>query len=107
MGAGVAIAAGRVPLEERSADQQATATLWQPLVLLGAVCEEQTRAVDLASFAIDGGRVESIERTIPDPPLSIITRVVPSSADAGAGYLVVPRPRVRRHLTWSTPGSRS
>ena len=78
--------------------------------------KNREHARDLASFAIDGGtilvgiqedksagvltlapqplqglreRIESIARTIPDPPLSIITRVVPSVADAAAGYLVV------------------
>lgn len=73
-------------------------------------------ARDLASFAIDGGtilvgvqeekssgelslvpqplgglreRVESVARTIPDPPLSIIARVIPATADPETGYLVV------------------
>jgi hypothetical protein len=78
--------------------------------------KNREHARDLASFAIDGGtilvgiqedksagvlslapqplqglreRVESIARTIPDPPLSIITRAVPSADDTGVGYLVV------------------
>jgi hypothetical protein len=73
-------------------------------------------ARDLAPFAIDGGtlivgleedkatgafalvpqplsglpeRVEQIARTIPDAPIAILTRTIPSNADPSKGYLLV------------------
>ncbi|MBC2902106.1 RNA-binding domain-containing protein [Streptomyces cupreus] len=73
-------------------------------------------ARDLASFAVDGGtliigvqenkesrtfelapqplnglpeKVESVARTIPDPPLTVITEEISSAADDGTGYLIV------------------
>jgi hypothetical protein len=38
-------------------------------------------------------RIESIARTIPDPPLPVITTVIRSDADATLGYVVVHIPR--------------
>ncbi|MGW0647281.1 AlbA family DNA-binding domain-containing protein [Streptomyces umbrinus] len=73
-------------------------------------------AQDLASFAIDGGtlivgisedkenrsfglapqrlnglpeKVEQVARSVPDPPLNVITEVIEASADGTTGYLVV------------------
>ncbi|MER6392775.1 ATP-binding protein [Streptomyces sp. NPDC001523] len=73
-------------------------------------------ARDLASFAVDGGtliigvqenkesqtfdlapqplnglpeKIESVARTIPDPPLSVITDVLKSEAGNGTGYVIV------------------
>lgn len=73
-------------------------------------------ARDLASFAVDGGtyiigigedkqkqtfelspqplaglaeRIEQIARTIPDPPLPVLCRSIPSSQDPSLGYLIV------------------
>lgn len=71
-------------------------------------------ARDLASFAVDGGtmligldehddgtvtlapqplarlaeRIEQVAATVPDPPLAVITRRVPSDADPSSGYLL-------------------
>jgi hypothetical protein len=84
-------------------------------------------ARDLASFAVDGGtiivgieerktagdvvlkpqplaglpeRIESIARTIPDPPLPVITTVIRSDADATRGYVLVhiPHSGVAPHM---------
>lgn len=75
-------------------------------------------ARDLASLAVDGGaliigleeldddtviaapqplaqlkeRVEQVARTIPDPPLAVLTRPIPTIADATRGFLVVTVP---------------
>lgn len=73
-------------------------------------------ARDLASFAVDGGtliigvqenkdsrtfelapqplnglpeKIEQVARTIPDPPLTVITEEISSAADDGTGYLIV------------------
>jgi hypothetical protein len=73
-------------------------------------------ARDLASFAVDGGtliigvqenkdsrtfelvpqplnglpeKIEQVARTIPDPPLTVITEEVSAAADDGTGYLIV------------------
>jgi hypothetical protein len=73
-------------------------------------------ARDLASFAVDGGtlvigvredkdsrtfalapqllnglpeKVEQVARTIPDPPLTILTEEISAAADDGTGYLIV------------------
>jgi hypothetical protein len=84
-------------------------------------------ARDLASFAVDGGtliigvqenkesrtfelapqplnglpeKVESVARTIPDPPLSVITEEIRSGAGDGTGYLLVhiPASHVAPHM---------
>ena len=84
-------------------------------------------ARDLASFAVDGGaivvgleeiktdgtfelasqpldglreRIGAIARTIPDPPLDVITEAIPSEADASRGHLVihVPPSAVAPHM---------
>jgi hypothetical protein len=84
-------------------------------------------ARDLASFAIDGGtlivgldedkatgnfnlapqplsglseRVEQVARTVPDPPLAVLTSTIPSSTDASKGYLLVhvPSSAVAPHM---------
>lgn len=89
--------------------------------------KNREHARDLASFAVDGGtiivgldenktngtfmvapqpldglreRVEAIARTIPDPPLDVITEAVASEADASTGYLVihVPPSAVAPHM---------
>lgn len=71
-------------------------------------------ARDLSSFAIDGGvllvgveeadgklalapqrltglaeRVEQVARTIPDPPLAVVSRAIPCAGDPTTGYLVI------------------
>ncbi len=73
-------------------------------------------ARDLTSFAVDGGtliigvqenkegrtfecspcplnglpeKVEAVARSIPDPPLNVITEVIKAEADDGTGYLIV------------------
>lgn len=71
-------------------------------------------ARDLASFAIDGGtlivgveetptalalapqpltgvpeRIESVARTLPDPPLAVTVRTIPAAGAANSGYLLV------------------
>lgn len=81
--------------------------------------DNRETARDLASFAIDGGtliigiaedktnrtfmlapqplagmaeKVEQVARSIPDPPLSILTETITSEADQTTGYLVVDVP---------------
>ncbi len=88
--------------------------------------KNREHARDLASFAVDGGsllvgiaeepdgtlrlapqplsglreRVESIARTIPDPPLTVVTQAIASDDDPGVGYLVihVPASPVAPHM---------
>lgn len=78
--------------------------------------ENKESARDMASFAIDGGtliigiaedktnrvftlapqplkglaeKIEQIARSIPDPPLNVITREIESGADSSTGYLII------------------
>ncbi|MFF3020032.1 helix-turn-helix domain-containing protein [Streptomyces sp. NPDC057939] len=86
-------------------------------------------ARDLASFAVDGGtliigvqenketqtfepapqplnglpeKIEPVARTIPDPPLPVITDVLKSEAGNGTGYVIVHIPASPVARTWST-----
>ncbi|OXZ01504.1 helix-turn-helix domain-containing protein [Streptomyces sp. 2R] len=82
----------------------------------GTKSDNKELARDLASFAIDGGtlvigvqenkdsrtfelspqplnglpeKIESVARTIPDPPLAVITEEITAKATDGTGYLIV------------------
>ncbi|MFJ3780103.1 helix-turn-helix domain-containing protein [Streptomyces sp. NPDC090075] len=82
----------------------------------GSKGDNKELARDLASFAVDGGtliigveenkesrtfecapqplnglpeKVESVARTIPDPPLTVITEEISSAVGDGTGYLIV------------------
>ncbi|MFC8728243.1 AlbA family DNA-binding domain-containing protein [Streptomyces bacillaris] len=82
----------------------------------GTKSDNRELARDLASFAIDGGtlvigvqenkdsrtfelasqplnglpeKIESVARTIPDPPLTVITEEITAKAADGTGYLIV------------------
>jgi hypothetical protein len=116
-------------LQQAIADGLLEETHWLDLKreLTSSKSANREFARDLASFAVDGGtiivgieerktvgdvvlnpqplaglpeRIESIARTIPDPPLPVITTVIRSDADASRGYVLVhiPRSGVAPHM---------
>lgn len=60
-------------------------------VIIGIAEDKPTSTFKLEPQALDGlaERVESIARTIPDPPLNVITAPIPATGKEGIGYLVV------------------
>lgn len=84
------LAPGRVKNREHARDL-ASFAIDGGTILVGIAEDTATGAVTLAPQPLSGlrERVESIARTIPDPPLSIVTRAVPTANDGGLGYLVV------------------
>ena len=84
------LAPGKVKNREHARDL-ASFAIDGGTILIGIAQDTTTGALSLAPQPLSGlrERIESIARTIPDPPLSIVTRAVPTANDAELGYLVV------------------
>ncbi|MDX3588919.1 AlbA family DNA-binding domain-containing protein [Streptomyces europaeiscabiei] len=60
-------------------------------LVIGVQENKENRTFELAPQPLNGlpEKVEQVARTIPDPPLTIITEEISSAADDGTGYLIV------------------
>ncbi|MBP5934249.1 ATP-binding protein [Streptomyces sp. LBUM 1479] len=92
-------------------------------LIIGVQENKESRTFELAPQPLSGlsEKVEQVARTIPDPPLTVITEEIGSATDDGTGYLVVHIPAspvaphmvdtgtsaaaTRRSTRWATPRS--
>lgn len=60
-------------------------------LIIGVQENKESRAFDLAPQPLNGlpEKIEQVARTIPDPPLNILTEEIKAAADDGTGYLIV------------------
>ena len=60
-------------------------------LIIGIAEDKTNRTFSLAPQPLNGlpERIEQIARSIPDPPLNVITQEIPSEADPAQGYLIV------------------
>ncbi|MGW4048574.1 AlbA family DNA-binding domain-containing protein [Streptomyces sp. NPDC004721] len=60
-------------------------------LIIGVQENKESRTFELAPHPLNGlpEKIEQVARTIPDPPLTILTEEISSAADDGSGYLVV------------------
>ncbi|MFD8431803.1 helix-turn-helix domain-containing protein [Streptomyces coelicoflavus] len=60
-------------------------------LIIGVQENKDSRTFELAPQPLDGlpEKVEQVARTIPDPPLTVLTEEISSTADDGTGYLIV------------------
>jgi hypothetical protein len=60
-------------------------------LIIGVQENKESRTFELAPQPLNGlsEKVEQVARTIPDPPLTVITEEIGSATDDGTGYLVV------------------
>lgn len=89
-------AKGPLPLKSGSANKELARDLamFAPdggTVIIGIAEDKPTGKFRLKPQPLNGlaERVESIARTIPDPPLNVITAPIPATGREGSGYLVV------------------
>ncbi|WP_432030045.1 AlbA family DNA-binding domain-containing protein [Streptomyces sp. 1222.5] len=90
-------------------------------LIIGVQENKESRTFELAPQPLNGlaEKVESVARTIPDPPLTVLTQEIRSAAGVGTGYLLVHIPAspvaphmvdnryfaaaTRRSTRWATP----
>ncbi|MER5353468.1 ATP-binding protein [Kitasatospora sp. NPDC002551] len=60
-------------------------------LIIGVQENKDSRTFELAPQPLNGlpEKIEQVARTIPDPPLTVLTEEISSAADDGTGYLVV------------------
>ncbi|MFB8085038.1 helix-turn-helix domain-containing protein [Streptomyces sp. NPDC055992] len=60
-------------------------------LIIGVQENKESRTFELAPQPLNGlpEKIEQVARTIPDPPLTVITEEIGSSADDGTGYVIV------------------
>ncbi|MFJ6384740.1 helix-turn-helix domain-containing protein [Kitasatospora sp. NPDC092039] len=60
-------------------------------LIIGVQENKETRTFELAPQPLNGlpEKIEQVARTIPDPPLTVLTEEISTAADDGTGYLVV------------------
>ncbi|MFJ7201620.1 MULTISPECIES: helix-turn-helix domain-containing protein [unclassified Streptomyces] len=60
-------------------------------LIIGVQEKKESRTFELAPQPLNGlpEKIEQVARTIPDPPLTILTEEISSAANDGTGYLVV------------------
>ena len=60
-------------------------------LIIGVQENKESRTFELAPQPLNGlpEKIEQVARTIPDPPLTILTQEISAAADDGTGYLVV------------------
>ncbi|WP_170290547.1 AlbA family DNA-binding domain-containing protein [Kitasatospora atroaurantiaca] len=63
-------------------------------LIIGIAEDKAARTFSLAPQSLDGlaEKVNSVARTIPDPPLNVVTAEIPTDTDKAVGYLVVQVP---------------
>ncbi|MFD4862484.1 AlbA family DNA-binding domain-containing protein [Streptomyces atratus] len=60
-------------------------------LIIGVQENKESRTFELAPQPLNGlpEKIEQVARTIPDPPLTILTEEISAAADDGTGYLIV------------------
>ncbi|MBT1094198.1 helix-turn-helix domain-containing protein [Streptomyces sp. Tu102] len=60
-------------------------------MIIGVQENKESRTFELAAQPLNGlpEKIEQVARTIPDPPLTILTEEISAAADDGTGYLIV------------------
>ncbi|MFH9125561.1 helix-turn-helix domain-containing protein [Streptomyces globisporus] len=60
-------------------------------LVIGVQENKESRTFELAGHPLNGlpEKIEQVARTIPDPPLTILTDEISAAADDGTGYLIV------------------
>jgi hypothetical protein len=60
-------------------------------LVIGVQENKESRTFELAPQPLNGlpEKIESVARTVPDPPLTVITEEISSAAQDGTGYLIV------------------